>query len=779
MINLYKSFKRRKLEREGLASPSFRQKSSQTLTYYLNTSKTITTLFFLLLWIFFALVLVFPSIDGQSEFYLVRDQLAPKTVYADFSFSYLDTAETNKQKEKASLSAPLIYHIDDVLSESDIDTIYNFFKNFSDSSDEIKFKELKETYGIDDETALVLTQFKNDEKRLELFRSKLSGIVYKGIISDDDLANIQDPETTYISVINKSRHVRNPLPSVLISNTKDAAKQLAESVSSDYTYKNKEILKKVIYNVSYKLLKPNLIFDESLTDAEKNFISASEKNDVYREIRKGDIIIKKGDKIDGSSLEKFDAYENQRSKRNAYANFFENFSYNLAMSFVLLIITFVYFYNIHKNMSFDNHKIGTAVFVLIVSLLAVFFSLKLFNILSSDFNIPSTLRNCVLPLALAPLLLTALIGIRGAVFASIIISLIAAIKVDSYYALIIGMALGCFSALAVQNSRNYKHFFGKSVITIFLTLVPAELLCFFQPIITNVNTLLLPLFVLCALNALVTGILTLGVLFFIESFFHITTDMSLQALCDYNHPLLKRLQIEAPGTYHHSLIVATLAEHAAIEIKLNPARARACALFHDIGKLSRPEYFTENNPHASELHAALKPGISSMIIMSHVKDGITLALKYKLGSLIMSSIEKHHGTDLVYFFYKKAVEESKNPDSSPVSEKEFRYPGPKPSCKEVSLVSIADSCEAASRSLEKPTAARLETLVWEIIKRKIHEGQLNHSKLSLEELSKIRQCITRTLTSMLHARVSYPTEHKENKDNESLLFKTQKIKTYN
>lgn len=778
MSLFFKSFRRRKLEREGLASSSFRPKSCETIGYYINASKIVTGIIFTILWFFFALVLVLPSIDGKSEFYLVRDQQAPKTIYADFAFSYLDTVETNKQKELASHSAPLVYQIDDIATERNIDEIYNVFKKFPDTSNEDQIKKIKEVYGISEDSIPLLEQFEADNKRLELFRSKLSGIVYKGIISYDDITNIQDPDSTEICIINKNKHLRSPIPAILLSTPKDAAKQLSESVSIDYIYQSRDLLRNAIFNVSVKLIKPNLLFDKSLTDVEIQFISSSEKHDIYQEVNKGDIIIKKGEKIDAQILEKFQAYESQRSKKNIYANFLENFSYHLALSFVLLIITIAYFYSIHKQVVFDNQKMGTIVFVLIMSLIAVYFSLKFFNLLSSEFNIPSTLSTCIIPLALPPILITILIGIRGATFTCILVSLIAAIKVDNYYAMIIGMALGCFASLAVINSRNYKHLFIRSTTVIFLTLIPAELLCFFQPIISNVDTLLLPLFMLCIINAVATGILVLAALFLVESLFQVNTDMNLLSLCDYNHPLLKRLQMEAPGTYHHSLMVATLAERAAIDMNLNPVKARACALFHDIGKLLRPEYFTENNSSSESLHSNIRPGISSMIILNHVKDGVTLALKYKLGGLIIDAIEQHHGDDLVYFFYKKALEESEKTGGATVTENEFRYPGPKPISKEVTIVCLADSCEAASRSVEKPTLSKIETLVCEIINRKIREGQLDSSELGLEELAKARISFTKTLTSMLHSRIKYPTNEKD-KNDESLLFKTQKNKLKN
>ena len=228
--------------------------------------------------------------------------------------------------------------------------------------------------------------------------------------------------------------------------------------------------------------------------------------------------------------------------------------------------------------------------------------------------------------------------------------------------------------------------------------------------------------------------------------------MSLNLYSDYNHPLLKEMQLKAPGTYHHSLIVSLLAESAAEAIGADPVCARVSALFHDVGKLSHPEYFTENS-NGEDKHKDLSPKFSAMVITNHIREGMELARKYKLKRPIREAIEQHHGTDLVYYFYKQAKDSGEC-----ISEHDFRYPGPCPRRKETAILSLADACEAASRSLEKPTHARICELVNTIFQKRLRDGQLDECSMTFRELSVIRESFTKTLTSMLHARVAYPKE---------------------
>jgi cyclic-di-AMP phosphodiesterase PgpH len=269
-------------------------------------------------------------------------------------------------------------------------------------------------------------------------------------------------------------------------------------------------------------------------------------------------------------------------------------------------------------------------------------------------------------------------------------------------------------------------------------------------------------------NGILTATLVGGALPILENLFQITTDISWLEASDLNHPLLRRMTIEAPGTYHHSLVVANLAEAAAEAIGANATLCRVCAYFHDVGKLVKPEYFTENMSFERNPHDDLAPTMSALIIIAHVKEGVDLALKYRLNQRIIDIIQEHHGTSIVRYFYQRALQQHEDAraggkimklredDIPEVKEESFRYGGPKPQTKESAIVSLADTVESASRSLEKPTPQKIETLVNELIEERISDRQLDDCDLTLGELKIIAERFRFTLLMMLHSRIAYP-----------------------
>ena len=265
------------------------------------------------------------------------------------------------------------------------------------------------------------------------------------------------------------------------------------------------------------------------------------------------------------------------------------------------------------------------------------------------------------------------------------------------------------------------------------------------------------------LNGFICAILSTGLLPYLENLFKITTDIRLLELADFNQPLLKRLMLEAPGTYHHSLMVGNLAEAAASIVGANPLLARVGAYYHDIGKLTKPEYFAENHPTIMSKHEDLTPQMSTLILISHVKHGVELARENGLNQDLIDMIEQHHGTSLAYYFYQKALEEY---EPSSIEQQQYRYPGPKPRNREAAIIMLADGVEAASRVLEEPTYPRLEELVRKIINNRFIDAQLDECDLTLKDLHLIGEKFVYILTSMFHARVEYPEQTNEEESTE-------------
>lgn len=281
------------------------------------------------------------------------------------------------------------------------------------------------------------------------------------------------------------------------------------------------------------------------------------------------------------------------------------------------------------------------------------------------------------------------------------------------------------------------------------------------------------------LGGLLAGVLTAGIVPLVELFFSYTTDIKLLELGNLDRPIMKRLMMEAPGTYHHSLIVGSMVEAAASQIGANPLLARVGAYYHDIGKIKKPLYFIENQMDGKNRHDKLAPNLSSLILVAHVKDGIELADEYGLGSVIRGMIAQHHGTSLIQYFYDKAVNLAQQKGEEQVTEDEFRYPGPKPQTKEAGLVMLADVVEAASRTLDNPTPSRIQGLVQRLINKIFSDGQLNDCELTLKDLNEIARTFNKILAGIHHHRIEYAdqgvkTNGKGKKTSASADYKSSK-----
>lgn len=394
--------------------------------------------------------------------------------------------------------------------------------------------------------------------------------------------------------------------------------------------------------------------------------------------------------------------------------------------------------------------------------------------------IPEVFRFFFVPFALAPMLHGVLLGRAVGAFSAVFVTLIGCLFAPQGEALgymILSLVSGITSVLLAHQVRKRLQLLQAGIYVGAVTLLLGLLLgkldiasCFGSNAMQQVQ--LLGTGSAAAFGtAVITALLISGLLPIFEGIFLLTTDISWLELSDLNHKLLRQMQLEAPGTFHHSLVVASLAEAAAEKIGANAPMCRVCSYFHDVGKLTKPGYFIENQHDSGENpHDTLTPTMSALIIIAHVKDGVDLAVKHKLNPRIIDVIQEHHGDSLVIYFYRRAQEQKKlelekvdrgleNPEDLPsIDEKNFRYPGPRPSSRESGIIALADSIESASRSLHKPTPARIRALVEDIVRAKIHDGQLDDCPLTLQELSIVKDSFANTLRSMLHSRINYPKD---------------------
>ncbi len=383
----------------------------------------------------------------------------------------------------------------------------------------------------------------------------------------------------------------------------------------------------------------------------------------------------------------------------------------------------------------------------------------------------------IAPYAFAPLVLSVLLGRNHGLYAAVSVSLWSSILFGTINApLLVCCLISGFTAVYLtlqvrRRSRLIRAGVGVGVAIWLLSLTFGFIgpIDFFPPMANDWELIGLQSG-LAVGNGIVTAMVVGGTLPILEQIFQVTTDISWLEMSDLNHPLLRRMTIEAPGTYHHSLVVANLAEAAGEAIGANATLCRVCSYFHDVGKLVKPEYFTENMNFERNPHDDLAPTMSALIIIAHVKEGVDLALKYKLNQRIIDIIQEHHGTSLVYYFYQRAIQQQeearadgkitniREEDIPDVQESNFRYGGPKPQTKESAIVSLADIVEGASRSLEKPTPQKIDQLVRELIEERIADGQLDECDLTLGELKVIAERFQFTLMTMLHSRIAYPKQ---------------------
>jgi len=326
----------------------------------------------------------------------------------------------------------------------------------------------------------------------------------------------------------------------------------------------------------------------------------------------------------------------------------------------------------------------------------------------------------------------------------------------------IGISLFCASLTAAMltfrlHSRSQivkATFFSVLVFFLAYILESTEFLFLMMPV--NLHFFGLTILVGIAASVLMMMVLPItvgGLLYIFEYVFKVVTNISLLELSDFNRPLLKRLILEAPGTYQHSLVVANLSEAAAEAIGANSLLARVGGYYHDIGKLEKSEFFVENQLLHQNAHKDLKPSISRLIILNHVKEGVEIAKKYRLNPRIIDFINQHHGKTVIYYFYKLAQQMEPGEEHT---EEEYRYPGPRPQSKEIAIVSLADTIEAMSRILDDPSPARIEELVREVVRKRFMEGELDDTNLTMKDAEAITQSFVRVLNASFHTRINYP-----------------------
>ncbi|AYF54515.1 HD family phosphohydrolase [Clostridium botulinum C] len=667
-----------------------------------NKSKKILT--FILTVIFISILLI-TSLSTQKydlkEGDIARvDIKAPKEV--------TDTLKTKEKQIQQEEAVPLQYNKNvEIKKETlqEIDTLFfqvnKYLDNGNDDIKKIEQLKIDTKINLSEEELKALTKL--DKSQLKVLQDNLIRIMNKVLDLDIREENEED-----------------------IKKAQDA---VAVKFNSSKLSRN---LRDLGIRIGTIMIKPNFFYDDSKT----NELKAEARKSVQPiVIKKGQTIVKEGEPVterDIIILKDLGLLDNDNNI-NIYITI-------VALVVFIIFLQWFYIYKHYKKIFNDYKKLIllsmlTCISVLLARTLAII----------SPF---------LIPLACVPMLFTLLINYKVSmtynIFNCILISAAVQFNIEITLLAILNGILGAMALKKLQQRNDILY------VSIFIGAMSVVLTLTVGFLLSNNVLEVLKKSGFSFIGSVTSAILTVGFLPFFESTFDIVTTIKLLEISNPNHPVQKRLLLEAPGTYHHSVLVANLAEVAAEQVGGNPVLARVSAYYHDIGKIKRPMFFKENQLGAENPHDKISPNLSTLIITSHVKDGVEIAKEYKLPQVIKDAIEQHHGTSLVKYFYITAKNNSEKPEE--VKEEDFRYQGPIPESKEVAILMLADSVEAAVRSISEPTKGKIEEMVNNIIKARFNEGQLDNCDLTLKDLEKIRKSFLKTLSGIYHQRIEYPTE---------------------
>ena len=512
-------------------------------------------------------------------------------------------------------------------------------------------------------------------------------------------------------------------------------------------------LKEVSLKLALSLLTPNVTFNKRETEIRKESARKAVKP-VYFKVKKGEMIVREGEPIRKEHLLKL-AEEYKHLSKDKFLGHIP------AMAVLIGFLLFSFYLVTAPATQRGTPKKRDLVFQSLV--LTVFFLLAIVaNFIASEVArgfpfLTSRALIFAIPIASGPMLISLFQGLRVAAGFSVLLSVLTALvlggKVEFFAYFLVGSLL---AAHGMKDCRERGQFIKTGLkvglANTVMALAIETLHGFFytvEPLVASATAFF---------GGILVAVITTGSVPLVEMAFGYTTDIKLLELASLDQPLLRELMVQAPGTYHHSVIVSQMVEATAEAIGANPLLAKVAAYYHDIGKMKKPLYFIENQINGQNKHEKLAPSMSSLILISHVKDGVELAARYKLGQPIIDIIRQHHGTSLITYFYEKAKEQAENRSDKaiPVKEEDFRYPGPKPQTKEAGLVMLADAVQAASKTLVDPTPARIQGLVQKIINRIFSDGQLDECELTLKDLHQIAKIFNKILSGIFHQRIEYP-----------------------
>jgi putative nucleotidyltransferase with HDIG domain len=666
--------------------------------------------------------------------------VATEDIVASVDFPINKTPkELAEERRLAEARAPLILSYD----RAPVDSVFRLLEVFFDRLDSLSVSSLSNevlTRRLQRDFPWInLETVGNNIREWSVLRADfldiLRGFYVAGVFPDRQYLPFS--ESNFVLVVKPNREI--PLARDRILDVQDVRRSLTTEILEATT--PDEELKQSLADFAEQFVVANLEFDLAETEARQEQAMA-EIRPIKIKFFKGDRIVRKYQRVTAEHVARLHALSEYMVRKTRHENPLAS-AMPIVARFVLigLCVAGMGIYLVF----FQRREVRR-----ISSLLALA-SIWAGMILIAYAVQRTGLSEYMIPIAVSSILVTVLFNLGMGIFNTICLSILLGVLTGFNFSLtFVNLAVGMVTAYSVRRVHHRYDFYRPvlyGAVTYVILIYLLETLRFQETGVVLAGC------GIGVMNAFFSAILCIGLLPVFESLFGFTTDLTLLELSDLNHPLLRRLSLEAPGTYHHSLVIGAMVEAAAEAVGANALLARVGAYYHDVGKIDKPEYFIENQTVSRSRHDKLAPSMSALILESHVKIGRDLAMEYDLPDKIIDFIEQHHGTTLMEFFLHKARQQS--PDD-PVDVEEFRYPGPKPQSRESAILMLADSTEAVSRTLDDPKPNRLRTAIHNVVHDKFEAGQLDECELTLKDLGRIEESFLHRLLGAFHKRVEYP-----------------------
>ena len=734
----------------------------------------------LVLFVILFIVILYPSLVITRHQYNLGD-VVERDIKASRDFFIEDQAVTEKNRQQAIAEVLTVYDFDANLANTLMRNVTQAFDDLRAVIESAQSSPLQETGDASDPDQILLDDARPSEQVLiwekqeqfeETIGIRVSKGAYQALAKQEFSSDIADLIVKILNTILSTGVVTNKeillkeldkgiiLRDVATKNEKfvanlnqfyglNQAKAMVRSISQPYLEEIDYTLKNLVVDFVQELIQPNITLNRSETQERQNKVAAEVKPVLYK-IKAGEMVLREGSLVTEFDLLKLRALHAQTQREQILLS-----SFGAALLLMCLLVTT---YILHLNQQGLMANYHNKNLLLLASLALLFFflsevSVSLSELLTqnSPVSMPRSSTYFGIPLTSAAMITCLFLGMGVAIPMALVMAVgFALIFQNSFEMFMYFLVSGTMAAYWLRSCRERKTFIIAGTKLGLLNIVLATAIHFYTGELLTAK--LIWDWAFGFLGGISAGIVTAGIVPLVEIAFDYTTDITLLELAHLDRPIMRRLMIEAPGTYHHSVIVGSLVEAAATEINANPMLAKVCGYYHDIGKIRKPLYFIENQTEGKNRHDKLAPSMSALILIAHIKDGVEIARENKLGQLISDTIRQHHGTSIIKFFYEKAKQKK---GAAAVNIDDFRYPGPKPQTKEAGLVMLADVVEAATRVLDNPTPSRIQGLVQKLINQIFSDGQLDDCELTLKDLHNIAKSFNKILYGIHHHRIEY------------------------